>query len=363
MKTIKWLIIFVFPIILLAAGCSSKQNYNLRMTIEPEDKTDLYLSNTLPDAAEIIKNRIVSFGIPDKNISMVVSSDRITMVINKIDTSAVPIIENLATLPGRLGFWETYENKDVIPFLNDANRKLAEMKVIVNFEESSGPKADSAQTEPSLMDFLEPEAAAAEDSARKAFMMENPLFGILAPMVNSDGQPMPSCLIGLVNAKDTSMVNELLRMEEISNLFPRDMKFYWSRYPYEYDETKSFYELHAIKVSQIDGNAPLTGEVIVSAEAKPAGSDVLLRFAMNAEGAKIWSRMTRDNIDRCIAVIIDDRVRSYPRVMNEITSGNTEITGDFTMAEAKYLSFLLNSGRNGLPVNLRITEKIILEPQ
>lgn len=359
MKIKAWYLVAVISALILTAGCVSKENFTLNITLEPAVGANNGISNSLPDAAPIIKKRLNNFGIKDENLKMDVTGDRINLTITKFDTATTSIIENLVTLPGRIGFWSTYENKDVIPYLTEANKKLIEMRVIINNEESSAPLKDSLSGEPSLMDQLDPKIKSAEDSAAKAFRLQNPLFGVLSPRVNQDGEPLPSCMIGLANLKDTSTVNGLLKMKDISSLFPRDLKFFWSRYPYKYDETKSFYELHAIKVTNREGLPELDGNVITSAEAKPSRSEVRLNFSMNSEGTRIWSRMTRDNIDLCIAIIIDDYVRSYPRVMNEITGGNTEITGDFTMAEAKYLSFIFNSGGNGLPLKLRIAEEKI----
>ena len=136
----------------------------------------------------------------------------------------------------------------------------------------------------------------------------------------------------------------------------------WSQNPYKYDPTKTLYELHAIKVTTRDGRPPLDGDVITSARPSSGvtGSEVKVDMSMNAEGAKIWARMTRENIDRCIAVVLDGYVRSYPRVQNEITGGNTEITGDFTIEEADDLANILKSGK--LPAPARIISDTIIGP-
>ncbi len=151
-------------------------------------------------------------------------------------------------------------------------------------------------------------------------------------------------------------------MNQIKALFPRDLKFVWSQNPYKYDATKTYYELHAIKVTTRDGRPPLDGDVITSARPTSGvtGSEVKVDMSMNAEGAKIWARMTRENIDRCIAVVLDGYVSSYPRVQNEITGGNTEITGDFTIEEADDLANILKSGK--LPAPAKIISDTIIGP-
>jgi SecD/SecF fusion protein len=152
-------------------------------------------------------------------------------------------------------------------------------------------------------------------------------------------------------------------MKELKYIFPHDLRFYWSHSPYKYDETQTLFEVHAIKATSMPGEAPLSGNVIVSAKAVTSKnrSDVKLDLTMNHEGAMIWGRITKDNINRCIAVVIDGYVRSYPRVMNEITGGNTEITGNFSLAEAQYLSAILSSGSEVPPLKLQVTEKQVLQ--
>lgn len=169
-------------------------------------------------------------------------------------------------------------------------------------------------------------------------------------------------MVGLAAGLDTAQVNSYLSMNQVRALFPRDLFFRWSQSPHKYDPTGTLYELHALKVTTRDGRAPLTGDVITGARPTTGvtGSEVKVDFTMSAEGAKTWARMTRDNIDRCIAVVLDGYVRSYPRVVNEITGGNTEITGDFTIEEANDLANILKSGK--MPAPARIVSDTIVGP-
>ncbi len=143
-------------------------------------------------------------------------------------------------------------------------------------------------------------------------------------------------------------------MKQVKALFPRDLRYAWSQNPYKYDPTKTLYELHAIKITTRDGRAPLDGDVITSARPSSGvtGSEVKVDLSMTAEGAKTWARMTRENIDRCIAVVLDGYVRSYPNVVGEITGGNTEISGDFTIEEADDLANILKSGKLPAPAHI-----------
>jgi SecD/SecF fusion protein len=168
-------------------------------------------------------------------------------------------------------------------------------------------------------------------------------------------------MVGLAAGIDTAKVNKYLKMSQIKALFPRDLKFAWSLNPYKYDPTKSLYELHAIKITTRDGRAPMSGDVITSARPTTGvGSEVQVNFGMSSEGAKTWARLTRENIDRCIALVLDGYVRSYPRVINEITAGNTEVTGDFTIDEATDLANILKSGK--MPAPARIVSDTVVGP-
>ncbi|MGA1978444.1 MAG: hypothetical protein ABSG89_11400 [Bacteroidales bacterium] len=345
---------------IIAGGCSLNSKFDLKMKIEPLGKNITVTPENLKSAAAIIKKRLNCLGIPDKSLKIEVSQGCINLDLSKFDTSNTEIVEKLVTVPGKIAFWETYENKDVIGYLNKANKILADHKIVTYSPEAEEPAAQKQPQEtpaggPSPEDMLKTTTEATNNQKSRDFRIKNPLFGILEPMVSRDGEPMPSCLIGLADARDTSKVNSMIRMKEIKDILPHDLKFAWGRYPYRFDKSK--YELIAIKDSAGDGRAPLEGDVIISAKAEIKGSNIRLGFSMNPEGAAVWSGMIRNNLNHCIAVTIDGYVRSYPRVMTEIKSGNTEITGDFTDSEARYLADIFNSGGSGLPVRLRVAEE------
>ena len=224
--------------------------------------------------------------------------------------------------------------------------------------------SDTTKKDQSLLDLIEKDTtAAAEATTREEFALQNPLFGLLNPRVNEQGQPLPSSMIGLASSKDTAKVNAYLKMNQIKALFPRDLRFACgARILINMILQKHYYELHAIKITTRDGRPPLDGDVITSARTSSGvtGSEVKVDMSMNAEGAKTWARMTRENVDRCIAVVLDGYVRSYPRVQNEITGGSTEITGDFTIEEADDLANILKSGK--LPAPAKIISDTIIGP-
>ncbi len=327
---------------------------------------DKEISDAITNAFNILRTRIDRFGVVQPNITQLATKGRILIELPGQDDPAR--VRELLQGTANLEFWETYENSEIIGYLSQANSLLREIqantvkKDSVTTSARVKTEADTTSKEKSLLDLIEKDTATAAPSTREEFNLQNPLFGVLSPRVNEQGQPLPSCMVGLAAGIDTAKVNRYLKMNQIRALFPRDLKLIWSQNPYKYDPTQTMYELHAIKVTTRDGRPPLSGDVITSARPSSGvtGSEVKVDFSMNAEGAKTWARMTRENIGRCIAVVLDGYVRSYPRVQNEITGGNTEITGDFTIEEADDLANILKSGK--MPAPARIVSDTIIGP-
>jgi len=327
---------------------------------------DAEISDAMKNAFNILSTRIDRFGVVQPNITQLSTKGRILIELPGQDDPAR--VRELLQGTANLEFWETYENSEIIGYLSQANTLLREIQANTAKKDSvpvtspAKPVADTTGGEQSLLDLIKEDTATVTPATREEFNLQNPLFGILSPRVNEQGQPLPSCMVGLAYGIDTAKVNRYLKMNQIRALFPRDLKLVWSQNPYKYDPKHSMYELHAIKVTTRDGRPPLSGDVITSARPSSGitGSEVKVDFSMNAEGAKTWARMTRENIGRCIAVVLDGYVRSYPRVQNEITGGNTEITGDFTIEEANDLANILKSGK--MPAPARIVSDTIIGP-
>jgi SecD/SecF fusion protein len=326
------------------------------------------VSSAITNAFNILRTRIDRFGVVQPNITQLATKGQILIELpGQEDPKRV---RELLQGTANLEFWETYENSEVIGYLSQANALLREMEVnnqrtdtLKSAANASSGTQDTTKAAQSLLDLIGKDTTKpAEANSREEFNLQNPLFGILTPRVNEQGQPLPSCMVGLCEGIDTARVDKYLSMPRIKALFPRDLRFFWSQNPYKYDPTQTLYELHAIKVTTRDGRAPLSGDVITGARptSGATGSAVKVDFTMNAEGAKTWARMTRENVGRCIAVVLDGYVRSYPRVENEITGGSTEITGDFTLDEANDLANILKSGK--MPAPAKIVSETIVGP-
>jgi SecD/SecF fusion protein len=349
-----------------------KDDINFNTTNEEVMKVlDREVSAAIENAFNILRTRIDRFGVVQPNITQLATKGRILIELpgQKDKKRVRELLQGTANLE----FWETYENSEIIGYLVQANDILKSIQAnelkpavsadVTGAESGNAVAGDTVSKEDqALLDLLGQDTAKpAEAATREEWNLQNPLFAVLNPRVNESGQPLPSSMVGLSQGIDTARVNRYLKMNQIRSLFPRNLKFYWSQNPYKYDETGTMYELHAIKVTTNDGRAPLGGDAITGA--RPSNTltgEVKVDFSMDAKGAKTWQNMTRNNIDRCVAVILDGYVRSYPRVQTEIAGGNTEITGDFTIEEANDLANILKSGK--LPAPAKIISETVVGP-
>ncbi|MCX6329281.1 MAG: protein translocase subunit SecDF [Bacteroidia bacterium] len=354
---------------------------------------DAEVTIAIDNAFSILRERIDRFGVVQPTITKLSIKGRILIDLpGQKDSKRV---RELLQGTANLEFWETYENSEVIGALDQADKLLRAMQV--NKERTDTVKTKTADqktsadtttmTDKALLELIKKDTTAtAQPSSRDELALQNPLWSILSPRVDKQGQPYPSCMVGLAKGTDTAKVNSYLKMKQIRAIFAAqkikvminnqvverpmsNIKFYWSQNPHKYDITKTSYELHAINIG--NGIPKLTGDAISSARTSTGitGSEVNVNFNMTRNGAEIWRTMTKQAIEnkgganelhRCIAVVLDGYVRSYPRVVNEISAGNTEITGDFTIEEATDLANILKSGK--MPAPARIESYTIVGP-
>lgn len=248
---------------------------------------------------------------------------------------------NLLQSTGSLGFWETYDNSEVFQYLDAANKKIFELGLGIEKTNVDAEKNDN-----SLLD----EINSNKDSINQKSSKENPLFSLLYPSVDNESKLSSGCVVGLADAKDTAQVNKYLALRQINLLFPSNIRFFWTLKPYN---NSTLYQLIAIRGSSRDGHAPIDGSVITTAETEMGNSgSPEVTMKMNSEGARMWSRLTRDNIGKQIAIVLDNYVYSFPIVNQEIKGGNSTISGNFSVEEAKDLVSILNAGSS--PVKLKV---------
>jgi SecD/SecF fusion protein len=330
----------------------------------------------IDNSFNILRSRIDRFGVAQPNIQRLETHGRILVELPGIKEPER--VRSLLQGTARLEFWETYENQDIYPYLLRANERVRELNEtertlrrdaqpgdeIIPVQPGPGeeltPADETGPEERSLLDLLDPESD--ETLSPDQFLDEYPLFSVLNPMTGSDGRLMAGSVVGISEFRDTARVNYYLNHPQVRQLFPRDVKFLWGVKSPRWDPSDTFYELHAIRVTSRDGRAPLDGDVVTDARVEFGQTQATaeVTMAMNAEGARTWARLTRDNIGRAVAIVLDNLVYSAPRVNQEIPGGRSQITGDFSIAEAQDLANVLRSG--ALPAPARIIQEAIVGP-
>jgi SecD/SecF fusion protein len=363
-------------------------------TIELKDKVKFESTNeevltvlraeaeaAISNSFNILRTRIDRFGVTQPQIQRIGNSGRILVELPGVDDPER--VRKLLQGSANLEFWETYENAEIYPYLYQANAKIKEIneakealsaekeeanaEVVAKDEQvaeaaKSEAKAEEKEDDLSLLDQIASDSTATDSAASNVdFAKEYPLFSVLQPRQDrQSGQPYQGAAIGYAHFKDTAKVNEYLNMPQVRALFPRQFKPLWT--VKSVDKEGNFFELIAIKVTSRDGRAALEGDVVSNARAEYTQGQGAAEVAMsmNAEGSRTWARLTRDNIDRCIAIVLDNYVYSAPKVNTEIKGGRSSITGGFEMAEAKDLANILKSGK--MPAPAHIEQETVVGP-
>ena len=309
----------------------------------------------------VLRTRIDRFGVVQPNIQSL--EDKMGRIMVELPGIKEPErVRKLLQGSANLEFWETYNAKDVAPYLQAADNKLRNILAneapadSVAVDSTAAPVvAQATSTADSLAAALKGEnKAQSVDLAQ--IKKEHPLLAVL--QVNSSGQ---GPVVAYANYKDTADINKYLSMKEIQAELPKDLRLKWGVSAYEYDPKGQAFELYAIRSTERNGRAPLEGDVVVSAKdeydqfGKPAVS-----MSMNTDGSRRWAQLTKQNIGKSIAIVLDGYVYSAPNVNTEITGGNSQITGHFTPEQAKDLANVLKSGK--MPAPARIVQEDIVGP-
>ena len=325
--------------------------YEMRDKIGPES-TDAEViavirsesESAISNSFNVLRNRIDRFGVTQPNIQKLGNSGRILVELPGVKEPER--VRKLLQGTASLEFWATYDNAEIEAYLAEANATLAEILAVT--EEAA---VETAEEEDLLAQELKENDAAAEEAYRK----QNPLFYALQP----SGARGYAC-IGYAHYADTALVNKYLAMPQIKQLFPPEFKAMWTVKASAMDPNENIFELVAIKASSRDGKAPLDGGSVTDARVSYSntGGNPSVSMSMNAEGANVWARMTKENIGKQIAIVLDGMVYSYPTVNGEITGGSSEISGNFTLEEAEDLSNVLKSGKLPAPATI-IQEQVV----
>jgi len=335
--------------------------YEMRDRIKPES-TDEQVVSVIKEEAEsavansfnVLRNRIDRFGVTQPSIQKIGNTGRILVELPGVKEPER--VRKLLQGTASLEFWPTFTYDEMASYLDEANARLAE---ILSAGETAAPEAEAApEATDAVSAELQAQNAASEDANLAAARKANPLYAILSP----SGMRGNAC-IGFAAAADTAQINKYLRMPEIEAVFPAEFRPMWSVQPSEYMQSDNIYELVAIKATSRDGKAPLDGGVVTDAHVdydQRRGGNPGVSMTMNAEGANIWARLTKENIGRQVAIVLDGTVYSYPTVQSEITGGSSSITGNFTIDEATDLTNVLKSGK--LPAPATIVQEQVVGP-
>ena len=319
----------------------------------------------------VLRTRIDRFGVVQPNIQSL--EDKMGRIMVELPGIKEPErVRKLLQGSANLEFWETYTAKEVLPAMQSADAKLravlaqetgADSTAVDSTKEAPLAEATPAKKNVSAADSLaaalKGDATTTEDNSTAnlaEIKKQYPLLAIL--QLNSSGQ---GPVIGYANYKDTADINKYLAMPEVKAELPKDLRLKWGVSPSEFDKKGQTFELYAIKSTERNGKAPLEGDVVTDAKdefdqySKPAVS-----MTMNSDGARRWAQLTKQNIGRSIAIVLDNYVYSAPNVNSEITGGRSQITGHFTPEQAKDLANVLKSGK--MPAPAHIVQEDIVGP-
>ena len=309
----------------------------------------------------VVRNRIDKFGVVQPNIQKLEGqSGRIMVEMPGIKEPER--VRKLLQGSANLEFWETYNSTEIVPMLAQLNQRYAatggeaveEVADTVAADTTAAPKSDLAAA-------LNKNAAKdkADDSKKLAeAKKQNPLFAIFQP---TQGNTL--AVVGYANARDTADINKIIYSELAKQIMPAELKLRWGAKPETFNgQAKGdIFELYALKITEPSGRAPLEGDVITNAKddfdqmGHPSVS-----MQMNSDGARRWSQITKQNIGKGVAIVLDDAVYSAPRILGQIDGGNSQITGNFTIEDTKDLANTLNSGK--MPAPTRIVQEEVVGP-
>ena len=305
----------------------------------------------------VLRTRIDRFGVAQPNIQTL--EGKMGRIMVELPGIKEPErVRKLLQGSANLEFWETYKVSELGSLLASIDSRAYDVLSM----DTTTVAADSATAAPAAVSAKDSLTAALKGETAEAnvdmerMKKEHPLFAVLSP-----NQYKESCVVGYADYKDTAEVNRILSLDEVKKVMPRDLKLMWGVAASDFDKTGRIFELYAIRSTERNGRAPLEGDVVVDASDtyddfhKPAVS-----MTMNNDGARRWATLTKKNIQRAIAIVLDGYVYSAPNVINEITGGQSSITGNFTPEQTKDLANVLKTGK--MPAPARIVQEDIVGP-
>ncbi len=335
-----------------------KDKVNTRSTdAEVEAALREEVKAAVENSYNVLRTRIDRFGVVQPNIQTL--EGKMGRIMVELPGIKEPErVRKLLQGSANLEFWETYEASEIVPILASADSRARDILSVTEATDSVEVKEEAASAvsaKDSLTAALKGETAEANVNMEQ-LKKEHPLLSVL--QLNQSGV---GCIVGYADYNDTIQINKVLNMKEVKNILPRDLKLMWGVKASDMDKTGRIFELYAIKSTQRNGRAPLEGDVIVNARDEfDQFNKPCVSMSMNTEGSRRWAVLTKQNVGREIAIVLDGYVYSAPRVNGEITGGNSQITGNFTPEVTKDLANVLKSGK--MPAPARIVQEDIVGP-
>ena len=324
------------------------------------------VQDAIDNSFNVVRTRIDKFGVVQPNIQKL-EGQQGRIMVEMPGISQPERMRKMLQGSANLEFWETYNSEEIAPYLQQLDTRLAngdhevEAKdsVAADSAKNEVAKAEPAKATPKL-NLKKGDEAKSKINAEKQSAAAIKAHPLLARLQLVPGQGLST--VGYASVRDTAAINKLIYSALAKQVLPSDLKLLWSAKPADHLNVKNIYELHALKVTTSTGRAPLEGDVITDAkdEFEPTTGAPCVSMKMNTEGARRWAQMTKANVGKAIAIVLDGVVYSAPRVNGEIAGGSSQITGNFTIEDTKDLANTLKSGR--MPAPARIVQEEVVGP-
>ena len=324
------------------------------------------VQDAIDNSFNVVRTRIDKFGVVQPNIQKL-EGQQGRIMVEMPGISQPERMRKMLQGSANLEFWETYNSEEIAPYLQQLDTRLAngdhevEAKdsVAADSAKNEVAKAAPAKAAPKL-NLKKGDEAKSKINAEKQSAAAIKAHPLLARLQLVPGQGLST--VGYASVRDTAAINKLIHSALAKQVLPSDLKLLWSAKPADHLNVKNIYELHALKVTTSTGRAPLEGDVITDAkdEFEPTTGTPCVSMKMNTEGARRWAQMTKANVGKAIAIVLDGVVYSAPRVNGEIAGGSSQITGNFTIEDTKDLANTLKSGR--MPAPARIVQEEVVGP-
>ena len=332
---------------------------------EVESALRTEVQSAVDNSFNVVRNRIDKFGVVQPNIQKLEGqSGRIMVEMPGIKEPER--VRKLLQGSANLEFWETYNSQEIVPLLAQLNQKYAVLggdapaDTVTVADTTAVAAADTAKAASTdLAAKLTKKDAGKDEKALAESKKVNPLFTYLQP---TQGNTL--AVVGYANVRDTAEINKIIYSDLARTIFPAELKLRWGAKPEDFggQNTKGdIFELYALKITEPNGRAPLEGDVITNGKDDfDQMGHPCVSMQMNSDGARRWSQITKQNIGKAVAIVLDDAVYSAPRILTQIDGGNSQITGNFTIEDTKDLANTLNSGK--MPAPTRIVQEEVVGP-